>query len=365
MMAEKEAKIGSAEMAALLILSIITPLMFNNNTLARELTGSAHWISIIIAFIFGILGLLALLCLLRRFPGQNIMQIFNQVYGRKFGFVASLLLFLLFITTVAVEVRTFAETTKTYDYDTTPTIVIVGLVLMGAAIICWLGVESLARISVLLGYLLIPLLFIILALLIPNLEVANLFPILGHGTKNLLLCGFTESYMYGSILFIGVFADVFQEIKSVKKAAYTGVLVSGALIFIYHLFFNMTLGYETITEEASDMFFLITSIEQGRFFQRLDALLSFPMNIGTFISVSVGMCGALKVYRNMFDIQNRRVLLLPAIFLLLALAMIAPDYPTVVFVYNKYVRGFSIAMMYLIPLLTLITAVARKKRRRC
>jgi hypothetical protein len=75
------------------------------------------------------------------------------------------------------------------------------------------------------------------------------------------------------------------------------------------------------------------------------------------------MLGAIKVYTDMFDIKNIRILAPPAFVILMALAMIAPDYPSIVFEYNGYVRGFCIAMMYLMPIITLIGAFGKKKRR--
>jgi len=177
----KEGNINSRGLFIILTIILITKL-FLGTPRAMALEGnSAAWLLILAASLVAVPGVFVLVKLLKRFPGQNIVEISETVWGRAGAIAVSLLVASFFMLMAAVIVREFAETMLTTVLPRTPISVISFLFIVAMLIGAYNGIEVITRTSTLLFPFILAGMFSILILTINFLDLNSLFPILGSG----------------------------------------------------------------------------------------------------------------------------------------------------------------------------------------
>ncbi|HAU31519.1 MAG: Spore germination protein [Desulfotomaculum sp. 46_296] len=78
----REGKIGVFEAVCLISVAIVTKLFFTSPRQLVETVGSASWFGHIIAVCISTVGFLYIFLLMKRFPGQDLVSVFETVFGK-------------------------------------------------------------------------------------------------------------------------------------------------------------------------------------------------------------------------------------------------------------------------------------------
>lgn len=358
----KEGKFGVHEAVCLLTITIGSKIFFTSPAFLIRFVGTAGWYMTLISNFTSILAFTFIYILLKRYPGNNIVEIFDSSVGRIFGFLFSLAFGLSFFQGAGVILREFSEVLRAFTYPDTPTSLIIGGVTIAVFIAAYLGLESIARVSKLFAYVLLFGLIMILILGASNYNYKYLFPILGNGLDKTFIHGIKRSSAYTEVAVLAVFAGSLQGIGNVKKAGYISLILSGIIYSATLVCMIMTFPYVTLQELTSPMYFMTRLIKYGTFFQRLDSIFLLIWTISSFITVSVLFYSAVSVYCKMFRLQDTRPVAVPMALLLFTSAMAPRDFSSIVYGTVQQIRENGWIIFYGLPLIALITAVLRKKK---
>ena len=357
----KEGKFGPQEAIWLTTIAIASKVFYTSPATISNLVGTAGWYMTLISASVAAIGFTFIYLLLKRFPGKDIIEIFEITLGRFWGFIFSALLALHMVSIAAVRTREFSEVLKVYILPLTPITFVLILFIGAVVVLNTLGLETLARFSKLTAYTMAVGFFIVLALGQQNYSIHRLFPILGYGLGKTILHGVIRSSVYGEVIILAVFAPSLQGIEHIKKAGYTSLALSGFFISIALLAFILTFPYYVAMEVTSPMYEMITLIDYGRFLQRVDPIFLFIMAISSIISVSAVFCAFVSIYCKMFRIQDIKPVIWAASIITFALAMSQKSISDVTFGSVQYLRNYGGLVFFIPPLISLIAAKLRKK----
>lgn len=358
----KEGKFGIQEAIFMLIITISSKIFFVSPALLAKYVGTAAWCSTIISDIGAIFAFTIIYLLLKRFPGKNIIEIFDSVMGRIFGFTFSFVFAVLFLYSSSILLREFVEVLRVYIFPEAYSSILEGVFVLTVVIASFLGLESIARISKLFGYILLFFFITILMLNVKNLNYHYLFPILGHGFNEIIIHGLKRSSAYSEVVVIAVFAGSLHGIKDIKKTGYISLVLSGLIFATVFLFLIMIYPYFSLQELTAPFYVMTRGINYGIFFQRLDPIFLILWIMSIIIAVSVLFFSAVSTYCKIFRLQDSKPIIIPMAVILFALTMAPKDFTSLVYGPIEYFREYGWIIFYGLPLIALVTAVIREKK---
>lgn len=357
-----EGKIGVQEAICLVVLSTGNRIFFTAPSVVAQATGNAGWYMAIISCAVTMLAFTFIYLLLKRFPGKDLLQVFRISFGGFFGTLIGVVYAGSFLTASGILLREFYEMLKSYVYPNTPISVLNATMVIAVSIIVFLGLESIARAGKLVAIISSFSYVSLLLLASQNYRLCNLFPFFGYGLGNTIMEGLTRSSAFSEVIILAVFAGSLQGPQHIKKAGFLSILLSGLVISSGLFCLTLVFTYYALQQQTAPLYELAILINYGDFLQRLDPAFLFLWVIITVISSSVVFYCAVSCFCKSFRLSDKRPVILPMAILLFAVTMIPSDLPSVVHDYIELLRIFPVFLFYILPLITLITAVLRHKK---
>jgi len=360
---DKKANFGFRETFCLLTLLIITKIFFTSMITLIGLTGTAAWYTTLISGITASVGFTFVYLLIKRFPGNNLVQIFKKVAGKVLGSIISLLFCGYFVFYTSSNLREFLEMVKAFYLPYTPPSFILITFLITTALLSYLGLEAITRVSTFAFYVVITVIAAIILLVAPNYSLDDLFPIGGYGLKPTLFHGIFRSSAYGEIIFLAFIANSIKGgIKNIKKAGYWSLIIGCMITSITILCVLMIFEYVQGSENLSSFFQLSRIIYFNRFFQRFESIFMFGWVFASVINVTFAFFITVYVFSNTFDIKYYRPLILPFLFITFVIAIMPENLSQIIYFNINVIREYSSFFIFTVPILVLIAAVIFKKK---
>lgn len=356
----KEGKIGVREAIWLVTLAISAKVFFTSPSMMVGSVGNAGWYMTLISALIALIGFMFIYLLLKRFPGKDIMEIFDISMGRFLGFAFSGLLALYLLFKAVTRIAEFNEVIKVYVFPLSPNWLIIGIYVVCVFTLCILGLESIARFAKLLIYFLLAGIIVVLVLNIQNYHPNYLYPILGNGLDKTLVNGIIRNSVYGEVILLAVFAESWQGIKHIKREGIISIILSAVLISLSLLAYTLTFPYYTAKDITAPMYEMTTLIDYGRFFQRVEPIFLFIWIISTLISTTIVVYSFIWIYCRIFRIQDKKPVCIAGAVLLYAIALMHKDIETILG-YVQWIRDYGALFVFILPLLALVVALIRKK----
>lgn len=360
----KEGKFGPSEATWLIIVAICAKLFYTSPSMVSSLVGTASWYMTLISALVAAICFTFIYQLLKRFPNKDIIEIFKISMGSAIGFIFSAVFAILMLVIAGIRAREFTEVLKVFILPLTPTPVILVLFFAAVAVLNILGIETVARLAKLTSYAMLAGFSLVIIAGQQNYRFHRLFPILGYGIGKTIYNGVVRSSVYGEVIILAVIAGSLQGVKYIKKAGFTGIALSSLFISIALLAFILTFPYYIAMEITSPMYEMVTLIDYGRYFQRIDPVFLFIMGISSIISVAAVFYVFVSIYCKLFNISDSKPVILAASIVAFTLAVKQKSSVDVIFGSVQSIRDYGGLFFYIPPIIAYVTAVLRKKGQR-
>lgn len=357
----KDGKFGVHETIALLAITLSAKVFFSSPSVVASKVGTAGWYMTLISAFVAFLATVLLIKLLSIYPNKTLMEIYEIVYGKVVGKILSFILFTSILFNVAIDSREFIEIMKVYDLPQSPSSYLLILLFMVIGVLAYWGLEAIARFSKLMAFFLLFAYISVLILSVKLYEPHRLFPILGYGLDKTILTGIQRSSVYGEIIIIGVIISSLHGIKQAKRAAYLSLLISASIIATALLAFTLVFPYYTGEELAAPIYLMVSLIEYGDFIQRIEPLYFFIWNISTVISVAALFYVSIIMYAFIFELDDKRPLILPLGIIVIFLALIPQNIIQLTKGIVQAIRSYGWIFYFIPPVVTLVIAKITKK----
>lgn len=358
----KEGHFGTIEAVSLSTLILTTKVFYTSIRVLIKTTSTAAWYVTLFSCAVSIFLFLLVYQLLKRFPGKNLNEVFELVMGKYIGAFFSFIFCAYFIYYAGSNIREFLEMIKAYNLPYTPPSVIIFVFLLVVIAFAYVGIEGIARVAYVSSIVVVLGIAILLLLAYPFYVTDFLFPLGGYGIKEDLTEGFWRASAYSDVVFLAFFINTIHGTKAFKKVGMISLCLSGITISVSVLCNLMAFEYTQGGENLSPLFQLSRIIYFNRFFQRIESIFLFIWVISSLVAVSIAFYTAVSIFCKVCRIENHRPTLLPFSFFTFMVAILPENLSETLEVNIKFIRQYSIFIVYLIPILVLFVAVLLGKK---
>lgn len=358
----KEGKFGVSEAVCIVTIAICNKIFSTTPGFITRVIGNTGWYMTLISCATALVFFGFIYLLLKRFPGSNIVEIYDASLGRVMGFIFSFLLMVSFLLSVGIYTREFTDILKVYALPFTPPSVIIGTLIFAAAVAAFLGIETIARVAKLASYPALIGYLMILIFTSNSFKLVNLLPIFGYGLDKTVITGILRGSAYDEVIILAVFAGSLQGIEHIKKAGLISLLISGFILSAGLLCFALVFEYRAIQELTIVAFVMTRKISYGTFFQRMDPIFLLLWIITTSIYISILFYTTVSIYCKLFRLQDARPVVIPMAVLAISAAIFPKDFPSVLSVYIQEIRNYGNITFFIMPAIALGIAVIRNKK---
>ncbi len=357
-----EGKFGTAEAVYLTTLVIASKAFYTSIRVMIKNTGTAAWYMTLVSCLTSIIFFLLISLVMKRFPGKNLVEIFELVTGKFFGKILTLLFSVYFVYYAGSSLREFLEMIKAYNLPYTPPSLIIFAFMAVVVVLTYIGLEGMARFATVIFYPVFIGIAIILVLAYPYYNVRAIFPIGGYGITETLKSGFLRSSAYDEVIILAFIINSIDGVKSFKKVGTLSIFISG-IVFAFTCLCNiMAFDYTMSSENVSDLFQLARVIYFSRFFQRIESIFLFIWIIASLITVGLAFYIAISSFCKAFKISNHRPLILQFAFLTFMVTLLPEGLIELAKSNIVVMREYSMVLVYGIPILVLFISVIFGKK---
>lgn len=347
-----------------LVLSFLQSMILTIN-FVYSLTYYDTWIAVLAGFGLAILFTLLYLEIGLKFPGKNLVQINDIVFGAYLGKLVSASYIWFFFQYMIHYMYFFNSFWITYIMPETPRVAILIMFIFVCGMAVKNGIEVIARCSF---TFLIIVTFTVLAvtiLLIPDMKLSNLLPI--FDVKPLK---FIQSvHIILTIPFCDIVAFLFilpytSDKQKVRKPVLTGLSLSAIQLLIVVLRDAAVLGPRMlITSSAS--FAVSRQIDIANVLTRLDILVAITMLITVFMKVTIFYYVTVLGIAQTLKLRSYKPLIVP--IGAMAITIAANLYPSDMeqMYAGQFIWPFNASVSeFIIPIITIIVIALRKLPKR-
>ncbi|MFD6440836.1 endospore germination permease [Peribacillus sp. NPDC060186] len=360
----EKGKISSLQMAFMMYPTIVATAILGVPSITAKYAETDLWLSPILAALIGYLTVYIAIKLHKLYPKQTVIQFSEQIIGLIPGKILGFLFLFFYIQTTGLILRAYGEFVVDSFLFKTPISVIMALMVLLCAFIVRGGIEVLGRAAQLFVPVFIFPIFILILLLIPDIEFKNIFPILGNGImppiKGAIVPGGWFSEFFLMIFLLPFLAD---KKKGMKHGMMTVFAVMMTLIVV-NLMVLFVLGSTTSTK-----FYPLMNasryISVTAFFEHVESAVMAVWIVGTFVKISVFYYASAIGSAQWLNLSDYRPVVWPIGILIVIFSFWS--LPSSMDVSRNDINVFplqGILIQTIIPLLLLVIAVIRTRNRK-
>lgn len=318
------------------------------------LTEQSTWVVVLVAYAITLLAVWGYLAIAKRYPGKNLVQINDQVFGIYVGKVISALYVWFFFQLAVHYMYLFNSFWSTYIMPETPRVAFLVIFCLVSALAVREGLEVIARCCFLLAVIIWLTTITITTLLVGDMEFTNMLPLLDIPFKSFV----QSTHIMVAVPFCDIvtFLMIFPYVKQqqqLKKPVLLGITLCTLQLLIVIVRDVLVLG----PRMASSVFASFTAARQinlADILTRMDILVAIALLVTVFIKVTIFYYVSVLGTAQILQLRSYKPLVIPIGVLAVVIAtMLYPSDMEQAYA-AEYAWPFNAAVCeFLLPLLTL------------
>ncbi len=270
---------------------------------ARE-AKQAAWITPFIALFAFLIIVLVMHSMYRKYKEVSFMEIIYNITGSFIGKIIMIIYVINILILLALYIRFLAERLAMSIYPYIDIDIIIGIMLVVVAVVLRNGIENIARMNQIFFPLLLVSILIIIALMIPNVELKNLTPISYLDIEPIFIASLTPLAIWSYFTFIFFIGDKIKETENIKKYGIMSAIFLFIITTVIIIASVGTLGHSIISRSPLSFFVAVKQISFFDFIERIEALLISIWILSDFIIISVFSYILLNIFKDTFKINE-------------------------------------------------------------
>ncbi|MFB6466921.1 GerAB/ArcD/ProY family transporter [Cytobacillus sp. Hz8] len=341
-MDKKNGTVGIREYVALVLLMIGSKLSDDTAALLYDKLKNAAWMSPIIGGMLSFIPIYLFLKVMTTLKDKNLHDVNIYLFGKYFGNVLSLLLWMTGTAAIIIESRGYADIITNLYFTKTPLLAVYGVLILVCAYSAKKGIEHIGSVAWMLVFYVKITFLLSLLLSLQKTQFNRMFPFWGPGIKEVIQEGTLKSSVYFDLLFLGLITPIMSSMKDYKKGTWLVFVlviieISGSLL-IYELMFD----WIPISNVSYPFHEAIRYISIGRFLTNVETFF-FPIwLIMCFIRFAAYIYLSAILFGGIFNIKKFENII-PALGMLILLIGMIPETPayTTYFLRNHFLNFIS------------------------
>ncbi|HNY67646.1 MAG TPA: endospore germination permease [Bacillota bacterium] len=324
--------------------------------------GTAAWISALIggAIGLGIAGLAGMLA--ARFPDQGLVGMAERVFGAPLGKLIGLTFVAYCSVVLGLGSRESVLAIWIAFLQTTPPVLISSVFYLLIIYAAYLGIEAIARVSLIFFSLVVISLVLLTALAIPVAAPTRLLPIVGNGLRPLIHGGLLAASYAAESVVVLAFIRHLKDKRGASRAMATGVAVGMVIMSTATGFGVMMLGVRGISRVTFPVLETARMVGFGQFLERAEILFLALWFSAALLKLAAVFYASITSIADVLGLRDYRPLIIPYALLGTALSLI-PKTVLETFDYLGMFVKYSVWYAIALPVALLIGALVRGSRR--
>ena len=338
-----------------------------SNIILLRKSGNEVLISMLVGTILGLIPILMYLKVNSCLPSLNIYQKNKILFGKIIGNIINILYILIYIIMLIIATRSIVVFVTSKYLLNTPYIFVGLLVIITCLIICFKGLETIARMSQLMFIASLLFVMIIEVSLIQFIELKNILPIF---TSNNYIINIIDGAIYhvGSVslltmLLLTINKSKIKDQKNYGKTIIMFYLISALSLAIVMFFVISCFGYNLSTLFRYPEYILLKKISISSSELHLENLLAFRWIFYVIALANISlygiMCG-IKNYVKNIKLGNIVIIIIAISSIIIGDTVFKYVPKSIILIKNYYIPFIALPM-FLILLITFIRCLFFKK----
>ena len=358
----EKGKISALQMAIIIYPTIVATAILGLPSITAKYAKNDLWLSPIFASLIGYVTVYIAYKLHKLYPKQTVIQFSEQIMGRFAGKIIGLLFLFFYIQTTGQITRTYAEFIVDSFLVNTPISLIIASMIFLCALMVSVGIEGLGRAAQLFFPIFTFPLLILMILVFPDLEVKNIFPILGDGIMPSMKGAIVPTGWFTQFFLISFLLPFLTDRKKKMKYGMMTVFAVMMTLVVVNLIVLFVLG-PTTASRVYPLMQIARYISIADFFEHLESVVMAIWIVGAFVKISVFYYVAALSTAQWLNLSDYRPVVLPLGILMVELAFgrFQTQWNWNSFL-EKIVPYYHLLLQTIIPLFLLGITVVRKKK---
>jgi spore germination protein KB len=326
-----------------------------------SITGHDTWIAVLVAFIIAVIFILLYLEIALKFPGKNLVQINDIVFGPYLGKLISASYIWFFFQYITHYMYFFNSFWITYIMPETPRVAFLIMFIFVCAMAVRNGIEVIARCTFLFIIIVMITILSVTVLLIPDMEFSNLLPIFQVEPLKFI----QSVHIILVIPFCDIIAFLFilpytSNKTQLRKPVLTALSLSAFQLLIVAIRDAAVLGPRMLIASSAS-FAVSRQIDIAHVLTRLDILVAITMLITVFMKVTIFYYVTVLGIAQTLKLRSYKPLLLPIGAIAIAIANnLYPSDMEQIYA-GQFVWPFNASVSeFIIPIITMIIIAIRR-----
>lgn len=357
-------KISERQLAFLITTVLISTAVFWMPQLGARAVEQDAWLTSLIASVWGILSVLVIIALARRYPGLTLIEYLPLILGKPLGKIFGALYTFWFLSVGAVIILQFAYLLNINLMHETPLAVFMVTVTALCFYALRSGLEVWARVNEILLFLVVVITVAVIVLPYNNMDFSRLLPLGDHPPGPLILTSINSASWRGEVILAGMFIPALASFRSTSRNLIISVVLIGFILAALEIAAVAVFGGVPTGQKEFPFFSLARMISIGKIFDRLDVLIVIALVLGNFFKICAFLYCSTLGAAQIFGFKGFQFLLLPLSVLMLALALnLFKGIPELVdFLANVWPGYALFSFELIIPLLLYLIAIFRPSK---
>ncbi len=353
--------IENKELTCILINIITVKMLFSFPRTLVLNSGNSAWIQMVLVSLISCVAFWFIIFLYRKAEMKSLMELSNEIGGRGLKIVVGTILSAVLLFNSSLTMRALPESIKTVLLPLTPMSLLILVLGIAIAFGAYMGIFSIARIHSIYIPVAIISLAIFLILLFPDLDITNLFPILGEGTYNIFVDGLSSVSIFSDVIVLFVLLPFCGNYDKVRRASHRALLISSVISILIVLFYNLIYSYPSSKEFMLPVYQMTRLIKIGDFFQRLEAFFEFVWSFAVLLYSSLYLFVLCYIWKEIFDLKYYKPLILPFSIIMCATAYLPSSTVRMSGIQNIS-SLISIPVSFILPVIIILIHTKKKAR---
>ena len=320
------------------------------------------WIVVLMGMVFCLFLIWMYRELMLTFPGKNLLQMLEEVYGKVAGKILGAAYLWHFMTLASLNLMDMGETTQLAIMGEMPILALVVMCALVCAYTVRHGIKSVTWPSTLFTFATIPIILATLLLTANQMDFQNLLPMMDQPAVNYVQgVHIISTIPFGEIVLITMLnPNVKLTRKDSKKYIFGGFILGAVTLFAVVLRDIAVLG-NTIHLFAQPSLITLRMVRLGEALSRMEILFAIVLVMLLFYKIALLYYVSVMCVAQLFQAQNYRRLVAVTGALIVAYGLTL--YPNMVEHVESAQKTTPVIWTFfemIVPLVTLIIAKARK-----
>ncbi|HOV69343.1 MAG TPA: endospore germination permease [Clostridia bacterium] len=333
------------------------------SSFAFPITLKETWIVIISGYLVSLIFICIYIAIAKRFPGKNIIQINDAVFGKVIGKIISIFYILYFFALTVLNTRDLGNFTTGYVLPGTP----ITASLIPFIFICAWAVNNDIFNFVKYAFSLTVLFGIIILtnslLLIENYDIRNMLPTFSlpfvkyvHGTHLVSMIPFTEVFVFTMIF------PFMDKDGKFNKAVISGVSLGAIAMLFLTVRDTLVLG-PLVDNMSMPSFEVVRLINIANILTRLEITFAVALLFLQFYRITIMYYCTVLAFTEFFKLKSYKTLILPLGIIIISSSLLT--FPSIMenvyFAHNAAIMAWAFITAFL-PLATYIIVLIRNMK---